>query len=441
MTTIKRILRQLKRFLFGYCIALALLTSLAASWMPDTYNGEFWDVKKTQTLTDRYWSDFTASKLPIVKYIKKVSKTEPQAALWFLTTGGKNGFASRAATPEEKKDLLATIDVLGEFCADKQTIVIGGVDKSFDLHDVGRDYLRRIANKSVERIKGDYDLLNKWSEWYFTKSNPKSNPICSFECLNNLYCHNSFGDPSRYSYEKYFMNLIVNDIYDNTNFLFDKTTSLSWLMRKKDKDMLLKCRQSRSDYQKINYVVSDKDPVLASWYKKFVSSYYGDFLEEEKISSKRNKIAEKINFNSRAAQTTPIINPIKMNKPVIQMDKLLDKPIVFDKHAEIKKDIIIPSSEKELCEPYYETYLRNAKQNIPVWNSASEYYNYWDYGIIPQNSVKYVTTAFRNANEPSEYRSCYQNYMDYVAKRDNPRNEWGKDRDRPKRQPFSRFRH
>lgn len=62
------------------------------------------------TKEDQWWSDYQSSKNNIVKYVHDISKSNPEAAAWFLLTGGKNGFANRQATSEEEKLLMVAVN-------------------------------------------------------------------------------------------------------------------------------------------------------------------------------------------------------------------------------------------------------------------------------------------------------------------------------------------
>lgn len=91
--------------------ALLLTTSMAQARTLDRYDTE---TKAAATAAysveqNTWWDDFTRSGKKIVDHIEDVSKSNPQAAMWFLLTGGKMGFASRQATDEEATKMFSAM--------------------------------------------------------------------------------------------------------------------------------------------------------------------------------------------------------------------------------------------------------------------------------------------------------------------------------------------
>lgn len=60
-------------------------------------------ISKPNSPETKYWDDFLHSGTKdITVYIRDLSRKDAQAALWFITTGGKHGFAARQATSQER---------------------------------------------------------------------------------------------------------------------------------------------------------------------------------------------------------------------------------------------------------------------------------------------------------------------------------------------------
>ena len=61
------------------------------------------------TLEETRWNAFQKSGKPIVEYVASISESDPEAAGWFLVSGGKSGFRSTPATAEERQSLMTAL--------------------------------------------------------------------------------------------------------------------------------------------------------------------------------------------------------------------------------------------------------------------------------------------------------------------------------------------
>ena len=95
---------MLKKSIIAISIATLLNTAYAAK-AAERFDQE----TKTKAVAaytveqNQWWADYTNSKKTAAYYIETISESNPRAALWFLTTGGKLGFAQRQATADEAK--------------------------------------------------------------------------------------------------------------------------------------------------------------------------------------------------------------------------------------------------------------------------------------------------------------------------------------------------
>ncbi len=83
---------------------------ITASYAMDLEEGSFrLSPQKSVTVVkniDLYWENWLDAKtkqqeLKMVSYVHSISETDPEAAMWFLLTGGKYGFENRMATDTE----------------------------------------------------------------------------------------------------------------------------------------------------------------------------------------------------------------------------------------------------------------------------------------------------------------------------------------------------
>jgi len=100
---------------------LVLLGSLVlASHLSAKYGDQFeqgtqssaafhYQVQQSSSLQNKWWGDYCASGKPIHLYVDELASKDSEAALWFLTTGGKNGFSSKQATLDEEKSLYSAM--------------------------------------------------------------------------------------------------------------------------------------------------------------------------------------------------------------------------------------------------------------------------------------------------------------------------------------------
>jgi hypothetical protein len=58
---------------------------------------------------NQWWDEYTASGKKAAEYIESVAESNPKAAMWFLLTGGKYGFANRKATDDEARMMLSAM--------------------------------------------------------------------------------------------------------------------------------------------------------------------------------------------------------------------------------------------------------------------------------------------------------------------------------------------
>jgi chromosome segregation ATPase len=100
-------------------IALSIATLLSTAYAAKT--AERFD-EQTQAKAaavysveqNQWWDEYVKSGKTAAFYIKCVSKNNPRAALWFLTTGGKLGFARRQATASEAEFMFAAMRNIAE---------------------------------------------------------------------------------------------------------------------------------------------------------------------------------------------------------------------------------------------------------------------------------------------------------------------------------------
>lgn len=67
-------------------------------------------MSKRGSLENQWWDAYLkSSEKRIVYYVESISSSNREAALWFLLTGGKYGFANRKATPEEQSSMVTSM--------------------------------------------------------------------------------------------------------------------------------------------------------------------------------------------------------------------------------------------------------------------------------------------------------------------------------------------
>jgi chromosome segregation ATPase len=57
----------------------------------------------------RWWSDYCRSGEEITSHVERLASTNPQAAMWFLLTGGANGFSDKQATDDQAARLVSAM--------------------------------------------------------------------------------------------------------------------------------------------------------------------------------------------------------------------------------------------------------------------------------------------------------------------------------------------
>ena len=118
-------MKNLSRFL-----ALStILTSIAGATVPSPIEREqamnagmrYMSSDQDKSTQAQWWSEYQSSNKPIVQYVADISAEKPEAALWFLLTGGKNGFSTKTASPEEQNTLISSMMKIASYVRDKQT--------------------------------------------------------------------------------------------------------------------------------------------------------------------------------------------------------------------------------------------------------------------------------------------------------------------------------
>lgn len=150
---------MIRKSLTALSAALLLTTSMAQARVSDRYDAETKAATKlafTQE-QDGWWGGFEVERaksgIQIVDYIKKVSESNPEAAMWFLLTGGKWGFANRQATEEETKTMVAA---MGNIARHFQASGLKAAEK---FEDVAKQTLAGQAH--LDMIYGKIDALEK----------------------------------------------------------------------------------------------------------------------------------------------------------------------------------------------------------------------------------------------------------------------------------------
>jgi hypothetical protein len=167
-------MKNLSRFL-----ALStILTSIAGATIPTPIEsdrdeamraGKHYSSSKSgqdKSLQTQWWNEFENSKTTIVQYVHEISVTKPEAAIWFLLTGGKNGFSSRTATDEEVKTMKESMHKIASFMQNKQT-----TDKdwkaSISKYDEDHQHVKVLyfmvneLNEKVKNLETDLILMKK----------------------------------------------------------------------------------------------------------------------------------------------------------------------------------------------------------------------------------------------------------------------------------------
>jgi len=172
-----------------FSIALALSCALASTTgaIPESDTAQWWGGWKK--------AHRASATLNICQYVQDISGGNPQAALWFLSTGGKYGFSKRMANPEEVQNLTAAIRNVAqaiedgtvnlhvpvswedEFSARKQNYVWGLILKEQKeikrnaIEDLFRDvpseldYFRKAKDKSKENtLKWEAERIKEEEE-------------------------------------------------------------------------------------------------------------------------------------------------------------------------------------------------------------------------------------------------------------------------------------
>jgi outer membrane murein-binding lipoprotein Lpp len=170
-----------------FASVLALSSFLASgniSWATDAYDYHHPDNKaaafkiassKAQSQQAQWWDEFLKSKQEIHKYVDNIASLNPEAAMWFLFTGGKNGFSHKGATDEQKESICSTIKKVAEsFYNRKDTLK--GLDTltEFSSHyDAGHIHVKMLFDK-IQKLTKEVDIFkndNKTLESRIQKTN------------------------------------------------------------------------------------------------------------------------------------------------------------------------------------------------------------------------------------------------------------------------------
>jgi hypothetical protein len=95
-----------------------------------------------------WWTDYLNSKTPITNYIQTISHTKPEAALWFLTSGGKNGFRETPATSDEATKMFDALkNIAFHFCKPENQEKAKKAWSNLDLTKAGQYHLDLIYDE------------------------------------------------------------------------------------------------------------------------------------------------------------------------------------------------------------------------------------------------------------------------------------------------------
>lgn len=106
----------------------------------------------------KWWGDFEKSNKDIHVHIKDVADIDPEAAMWFLLTGGKYGFSNRQGTSEEQALLLSAMQKVA------QSFASAGNKREAYEKWVGMEKAHQAGHVHLEMIYQQIDDLKKANE-------------------------------------------------------------------------------------------------------------------------------------------------------------------------------------------------------------------------------------------------------------------------------------
>ena len=115
-------------------------------------------VDKPGSSENKWWADFEKSGEVIAVYINELASKDSEAAMWFLVTGGKFGFSSRQATPQEEQLLLSAMQKVAKSFASSNNPK-EGYEKW-----IGMEAARQAGHHHLAMIYQQIDDLKKANE-------------------------------------------------------------------------------------------------------------------------------------------------------------------------------------------------------------------------------------------------------------------------------------
>ena len=111
----------------------------------------------------KYWDDYIYSgQKDITVYVRDLSRKDAQAALWFITTGGKYGFAAREATPQERtflEDAIKNVAISYSQQGVKSGRGLQEWSQVSNANHAGHLHLQMIY-KQIDSLKSEVNTLN-----------------------------------------------------------------------------------------------------------------------------------------------------------------------------------------------------------------------------------------------------------------------------------------
>lgn len=203
-------MKNLSRFL-----ALStILTSIAGATVPSPIEREqamnagmrYMSSDQDKSTQAQWWSEYQSSNKPIVQYVADISAEKPEAALWFLLTGGKNGFSTKTASPEEQNTLISSMMKIASYVRDKQT-TDEGWQVSIQKYDQDQQNVKVFysmvidLNKKVETLETDSRLM-KQEILFLNKDLSRVNTELENLKINHAILNRRFDDQTR-SFEEH----------------------------------------------------------------------------------------------------------------------------------------------------------------------------------------------------------------------------------------------
>lgn len=139
---------------------------------------------------DQWWMEYQSSKNNIVQYVHDLSKSNPEAAAWFLLTGGKYGFSNRQATAEEEKVLLGVMKTISSSLDKSQKLI------EYCVSEIGKFHLDLMYKQfdQIASIVQNFNLQTIEDEYF---SNPKNSTSSFMEDLSREQIEEAFKDANR----------------------------------------------------------------------------------------------------------------------------------------------------------------------------------------------------------------------------------------------------